>query len=242
MAAVTDLPIQIGPHSVTREIGRGGMGVVYLARDTKLDRDVAIKALPEAWAGQPERLARFRQEARVLAQLNHANVAGIHGLEEQDGQMFLVLEYVRGDTLADRIRAGAIPADEAVGIAIEIAAGVEAAHEAGVIHRDLKPENIKITPAGKVKVLDFGIAKVQAGEVSSTSATSLTLDNSTLPGAILGTAQYMSPEQARGRVVDKRTHLVIRCGALRDAHRDEPLRARDRRRLHRGGAARWHRP
>jgi serine/threonine protein kinase/Tol biopolymer transport system component len=209
-ASVTDIPAQIGPYQVVREIGRGGMGVVYLARDTKLDRDVAIKALPDDWAADADRLARFEREARSLAQLNHPNIAGIYGVEEQNDRRFLILEYVEGETLADRLGAGPIPADEVLELAVEIAAGVEAAHEAGVVHRDLKPDNIKVTPDGKVKVLDFGLAKadqVICGTASADAPTVTTPRSPTIPGAILGTAPYMSPEQARGRPVDKRTDI-----------------------------------
>jgi len=207
---MTDMPAQIGPYRVDREIGRGGMGVVYLARDTKLDRDVAIKTLPEKWATDPERLARFEREARSLAQLNHPNVAGIYGVEEQNGHRFLILEYVEGDTLSDRIDSRALPTDEALELAVEIAAGVEAAHEAGVIHRDLKPDNIKVTPDGKVKVLDFGIAKAIETISSKSHTDALTVTTAsrpTVPGAIIGTAPYMSPEQARGRPICKRSDI-----------------------------------
>ena len=199
----------IGPYQVTREIGRGGMGVVHLARDERLDRDVAIKALPEELASDAARLERFEREAKTLAQLNHANVAGIYGVEEQDGQKYLILEYVEGETLGDRLDRGPIPVDEAIELALEIARGVEAAHEAGVIHRDLKPDNIKITPDGKVKVLDFGLARRVASTSAIEAMDSPTVVGAspTIPGAILGTAAYMSPEQARGRHVDKRTDI-----------------------------------
>ncbi|MHC4975445.1 MAG: protein kinase domain-containing protein [Planctomycetota bacterium] len=204
---------QIGPYTIEREIGRGGMGVVYLARDTRLDRDVAIKSLPEHLASEPERLARFEREARTLASLSHANVAGIYGVEERDGARYLILEYVEGETLADRLDRGALPADEAIELAVQIASGVEAAHEAGIIHRDLKPANIKITPEGVVKVLDFGLARADEGSSSSSSVSQLpTLtspgaNSPTVEGVILGTAAYMSPEQARGRKVDKRSDI-----------------------------------
>jgi Tol biopolymer transport system component/predicted Ser/Thr protein kinase len=203
---------QIGPYQVLREIGRGGMGVVYLARDERLDRDVAIKVLPDELAGDAERLARFEREAKSLAQLNHPNIAGIYGIEEQNGQKYLILEYVEGETLGDRLDRGALPIDEAIEIAVEIASGVEAAHEAGVIHRDLKPDNIKITPEGRVKVLDFGLAKVMDDRPSSivdmaNSPTVTRGASPTMPGAILGTAGYLSPEQARGKPVDKRTDI-----------------------------------
>ena len=189
------------------------MGVVHLARDTRLDRDVAIKELPELFAQDPARLERFEREAKALAALSHVNLAGIYGVEEQDGAKYLVLEYVEGETLADRLDRGPLPLDEALELAVQIAAGVEAAHEAGIIHRDLKPANIKLTPEGKAKVLDFGLARA---DESGTSTSSLGLDSATMTaaqqsptieGAILGTAAYMSPEQARGRRVDKRTDI-----------------------------------
>jgi len=206
---------KIGHYDIKGELGRGGMGVVYLARDPRLDRDVAIKALPELFAQDPARLERFEREARSLAQLNHPNVAGIHGVEEHEGAKYLVLEYVEGETLGDRLDQGPVPLDEALEFAVQIAAGVEAAHEAGVIHRDLKPDNIKITPDGQVKVLDFGLARADDGGVSSSdvnvdSATRTSAQprrSPTIEGAILGTAAYMSPEQARGRRVDRRTDI-----------------------------------
>ncbi|MHC4976330.1 MAG: serine/threonine-protein kinase, partial [Planctomycetota bacterium] len=202
----------IGPYTIDREIGRGGMGVVYLARDTRLDRDVAIKSLPEHLASDPERLARFEREAKVLATLNHPNVAGIYGVEEVDGARYLILEYVEGETLAVRLDRGDIPPDEAVEIALEIAAGVEAAHEAGVIHRDLKPANIKFDAEGRIKVLDFGLARAEESSSTGSSMSQLPTITSpahspTMAGVILGTAAYMSPEQARGRKVDKRSDI-----------------------------------
>ena len=148
-----------GPYEITARIGAGGMGEVYRARDTKLDRDVALKILPEAFASDPERLARFEREAKTLAALNHAHIAHIHGLEESDGVRALVLEFVDGPTLADRIAQGPIRIDEALPIARQIAEALEAAHEQGIIHRDLKPANIKVRTDGAVKVLDFGLAK-----------------------------------------------------------------------------------
>jgi len=204
----------VGPYTITRELGRGGMGVVYLARDPRLDRDVAIKALPVELASDPARLERFAREARTLAQLNHPSLAGIHGVEEQDGSKYLVLEYVEGETLADMLDRGPLPVDEAIEIAVQIAAGVEAAHEAGVIHRDLKPGNVIVTPDGNAKVLDFGLARTDepqgssSGGLDSPTITSPAIQHSpTMPGVILGTAAYMSPEQARGRRVDKRTDI-----------------------------------
>jgi len=191
------------------------MGVVYLARDSRLDRQVAIKALPVELASDPARLERFEREAKTLASLNHPNIAGIHGVEEHEGSRYLVLEYVEGETLAEMLDRGALPVDEAIEIAVQIAAGVETAHEAGVIHRDLKPGNVIVTPEGKAKVLDFGLARVEETSSSSTGGmsesptlTSPAIQHSpTMPGVILGTAAYMSPEQARGRRVDKRTDI-----------------------------------
>ena len=188
------------------------MGKVYRARDTRLKRDVAIKILPESFASDPDRLARFQREAEVLASLSHPNIAAIHGLEETDGARALVMELVEGETLADRIARGPIPLDEALPIAKQIAEALEAAHEQGVIHRDLKPANIKVTPSGQVKVLDFGLAKAMEPAGASTPGASLSPTISspammTGVGVLLGTAAYMSPEQARGKTVDKRTDI-----------------------------------
>ena len=195
----------LGSYSVTAKIGEGGMGEVYRARDTKLDRDVALKVLPEAFTQDPDRLARFEREAKVLASLNHPNIAAIYGLEEAEGVRALVLELVEGPTLADRIKRGPIPLDEALPIAKQIAEALEAAHEAGVIHRDLKPANIKVRDDGMVKVLDFGLAKALDPTPEGDPSLSPTLTAAaTQMGVIMGTAAYMSPEQAAGKVVDKR--------------------------------------
>jgi serine/threonine-protein kinase len=196
-------------YEITSRLGKGGMGEVYQARDQKLGRDVAIKVPPEEFAKDADRVARFQREAKLLASLNHPNIAAIHGLEESAGTNFLVLELVEGDTLADRIKAGAIPVEESLKLALQIAEALEAAHEKGVIHRDLKPANIKVTPDGKVKVLDFGLAKAFAGEHEEVNLShSPTLSEvATMQGVILGTAAYMSPEQARGKPVDKRTDI-----------------------------------
>jgi serine/threonine-protein kinase len=198
----------LGPYEVTAKIGEGGMGEVYRARDTKLDRDVALKVLPQAFTDDPDRLARFEREAKVLASLNHPNIGGIHGLEESDGVRALVLEYIEGPTLADRIAQGPIPIDEALPIARQIAEALEAAHEAGVIHRDLKPANIKVRDDGTVKVLDFGLAKALDTTPEGDPSLSPTLTAAaTQMGVIMGTAAYMSPEQARGKPVDKRADI-----------------------------------
>ena len=201
-----------GPYEITAKIGAGGMGEVYRARDTKLDRDVALKILPEAFASDPERLARFEREAKTLAALNHPHIAHIHGLEESDGIRALVLEFVDGSTLADRIAQGPIPITEALSLARQIAEAMEAAHEQGIIHRDLKPANIKVRADGTVKVLDFGLAKaldpMSAGTVDVTASPTITSPAMmTDVGVILGTASYMSPEQARGQAINKRTDI-----------------------------------
>ncbi len=198
-----------GPYVVGERIGAGGMGEVYQARDTRLGRDVAMKVLPEAFAFDDERRSRFQREARVLASLNHPHIAAIHGLEEAHGHLALVLELVEGPTLADRLDRGPIAHAEAIAIAAQIGAALDAAHEKGIIHRDLKPANIKLAPGRGVKVLDFGLAKVFSGsDPGSDSAQMPTVtSDGTRAGVILGTAAYMSPEQARGHPVDKRTDI-----------------------------------
>ena len=203
---------RIGAYEVTGSLGAGGMGEVYRARDTRLNREVALKVLPEAFTADPDRLARFEREARVLASLNHPNIGGIHGLEESGDTRALVLELVEGPTLADRITQGPIPRSDAVSIATQIAEALEAAHEQGVIHRDLKPANIKVRPDGTVKVLDFGLAKAFEPEVAADPNLSLSPTVSltaaaTQMGMVIGTAAYMSPEQAKGQVVDKRADV-----------------------------------
>ncbi|HXG53844.1 MAG TPA: protein kinase [Vicinamibacterales bacterium] len=201
---------RLGPYEILEPIGAGGMGEVYRARDAKLNRDVALKVLPESLAGDPDRLARFRREAQVLASLNHPNIAHIHGFEDSGTTHALVMELVEGPTLADRIAQRPIPIDEALPIARQIAEALEAAHDHGIIHRDLKPANIKVRPDGTVKVLDFGLAKATDASAGSSSAAmnSPTLSlHATETGLILGTAAYMSPEQARGKVVDKRADI-----------------------------------
>src|SRR6202049_2266276 len=201
---------RLGPYEILSAIGAGGMGEVYQAHDTKLGRDVAIKVLPDAFAHDPERLSRFQREAKILASLNHPNIATIHGLEQSGGTSYLVMELVSGETLQERVkRNGAVPLEEALTIAKQIAEALEAAHEKSIIHRDLKPANVKLTPEGKVKVLDCGLAKAFAGDTSTEDiGNSPTLSRAaTMQGVILGTAAYMSPEQARGKAVDKRTDI-----------------------------------
>ena len=192
----------IGGFEVVEIIGRGGMGVVYLARDTSLGRSVAIKSLPPDQPGDPRSHTRFRREAKLLASLNHSNIAIIHEIIEQaDGSGYLILEYIPGETLARRIAREPIEPAQALAFGQQIAEAVAAAHEKGVIHRDLKPGNIKITPEGKVKVLDFGLAKATADKDNEKDITV------TQPGHVMGTPAYMSPEQARGKPVDKRCDI-----------------------------------
>src|SRR5881296_70294 len=197
---------RLAHYEITSHLGSGGMGDVYQATDLKLGRSVAVKFLPESFAHDAERVSRFEREARVLASLNHPNIAAIYGMENWNDKKFLVIELVPGETLAERIKRGPIPVEETLGIAKQIAEALEAAHEKGIIHRDLKPANIKVMTDGKVKVLDFGLAKAYEQDPANT-----TLSNSptmasmaaTNAGVIFGTAAYMSPEQAAGKLVDR---------------------------------------
>jgi serine/threonine-protein kinase len=211
----------IAHYKITDKLGQGGMGEVYRATDTKLDREVAIKVLPASVANDKERLARFEREAKTLAQLNHPNIASVYGFDQHEGIWFLVMECVDAEDLNLRLKRGPLPLEEALEVGKQIADALEAAHGKGIIHRDLKPGNIKLDDAGNVKVLDFGLAKFEAGAISSTSVTSrdpqepslseedspTITDAFTQPGVILGTAAYMSPEQARGKQVDKKTDV-----------------------------------
>src|SRR5215472_3995556 len=200
---------QLGHYKIQSIIGRGGMGEVYRAVDTKLEREVAVKVLPAALAADPERLGRFEREAKVLAQMNHSGIASIHGVEDRA----LIMELVPGPTLADRMKQGPIPAEEAEMILLQIADALEYAHERSVIHRDLKPANIKIDPDDKVKILDFGLAKALTDPTSSvsgdpTNSPTVTVTmGGTVAGTIMGTAAYMAPEQARGKKVDRRADI-----------------------------------
>ena len=199
---------RIGPYKVLSLLGAGGMGEVYRARDDKLGRDVAIKVLPPSVVPDADRVARFEREARMLAALNHPSIAAIYGYEEADGIRGLVLELVEGPTLAERIAAGALSGHEALSIAGQIAEAFEAAHAKGIVHRDLKPGNIKLSLDGRVKVLDFGLAKTFEEELPFAESEAATRPGSpTQAGMILGTAAYMSPEQTRGQPVDKRTDI-----------------------------------
>jgi serine/threonine protein kinase len=199
---------RIGAYQVDTRIGAGAMGEVYRARDTRLDRDVALKVLPDALAADPIRLARFEREARLMAALNHPRTATIHGFEEVDGIRALVLELVEGPTLAERIARGPVPIREAVAFGLQIGEALEAAHAKGIVHRDLKPANIKIVPGAAVKVLDFGIAKALAGDETGPDISRLpTVTATHVTGLIIGTPAYMSPEQARGEQVDRQTDI-----------------------------------
>jgi len=217
----------IGHYTVGERLGAGGMGEVFRATDSKLNRDVALKVLPEEFTKDADRMARFKREAQVLASLNHPNIAAIYGLEEQDGIRALVLELVEGPTLAERLKQGPLPVEEALDIARQIAEALEAAHDRSIIHRDLKPANVKVKDDGTVKVLDFGLAKAMEDDPSGDDiANSPTLSvAATRAGIILGTAAYMPPEQApRRQGGQARRHLVIRRGAVRDADRQARLR------------------
>jgi eukaryotic-like serine/threonine-protein kinase len=202
---------RLGHYEVKELLGKGGMGEVYRGHDTRLRRDVAIKVLPRVFAADADRLARFEREAQVLASLNHTHIAAIYGFEEADGLLALMLEFVEGPTLAERLERGPMQVDDVLGVAMQIAEALEAAHERGIIHRDLKPANVKIRPDGSIKVLDFGLAKAMAGEgpgVDLKDASTLTaISMATGAGVVLGTPAYMSPEQARGLGVDKRTDI-----------------------------------
>jgi len=207
------MPIEAGQvllhYRIVEKLGEGGMGVVWRAVDTTLDREVAIKALPDAFAADADRLARFEQEARLLASLNHPNIAAVYSVHQHDGARYLAMELVEGEDLSQRLRRGRIAADEAMKIALQVAEALETAHDSGVIHRDLKPANIQLTPAGKIKVLDFGLAKAFSPEAASgdPSLSPTMTSAGTMAGMIIGTAGYMSPEQARGREVDRRADV-----------------------------------
>jgi serine/threonine-protein kinase len=198
---------QLGSHEITALLGKGGMGEVYRARDLKLKREVAVKVLPDHLSQDADRLSRFQREAEVLASLNHPNVAHVYGLEQSGQIQFIIMELVDGETLQERLARGAMPAGEALAVAAQVAEALEAAHERGIIHRDLKPANIKIAPDGRVKVLDFGLAKVFDRNQPDDLSNSPTLMSASVPGVILGTAAYMSPEQAKGGSVDQRTDI-----------------------------------
>ena len=259
------LPSHLGPYAVERQLGAGAMGVVFLARDERLGRKVALKLLPAAFAEDLERLARFEREARLLAALHHQNVASLFGLEATDGQHFLVMEYVEGETLAARIARGPMELDDVLDVGEQIGRGLAAAHDRGIVHRDLKPGNVLVTPQGRAKIVDFGLAKdlasthSGAGSDSRGSTPKITGESGTVAsdppilegptilvsgsseaapprllateaGAILGTAAYMSPEQARGRPVDRRCDVwAFGCVLFEIALRQSALPGSDLR-------------
>jgi eukaryotic-like serine/threonine-protein kinase len=199
---------KVGAYEITSRLGEGGMGVVFRARDSKLGRDVAIKALPEAFATDQDRLQRFLREAQALAALNHSNIAQIYGLDDSTQPPCIVMELVQGETLADRLQRGPIPLRDALPMAKQIVEALEAAHEKGIVHRDLKPGNVMVLPDGGIKVLDFGLAKVHEGHIASAGlSNSPTMMSASMPGSILGTAAYMAPEQAKGLNADTRSDL-----------------------------------
>ena len=206
--------LRIGPYEILSLLGVGGMGEVYRARDGRLNRDVAVKVVSDVVEIDEERIARFTREAQLLASLNHPNIAAIYGFEESNGSQALILELVEGPTLADKIAAPppSLPLDEAIQIARQIADALETAHDQGIVHRDLKPANIKVRDDGTVKVLDFGLAKMLAEPAVAADRPAASVSptfsmHATMPGVILGTAAYMSPEQARGRAVDRRADI-----------------------------------
>ncbi|HEX9710109.1 MAG TPA: serine/threonine-protein kinase, partial [Candidatus Thermoplasmatota archaeon] len=199
--------LRVGPFDVVSRLGAGGMGEVYRARDARLGRDVALKTLPGALVQNAESRARLEREARLLASLSHPNVASLFGIEDSDGTPVLVMELVPGPTLAERLERGPLPVREALEIARQVAEGLEAAHRKGIIHRDLKPGNVKLTPEGRVKVLDFGLAKALSAAGAEDPQQTKTASGETGSGVVMGTAAYMSPEQARGEELDERTDV-----------------------------------
>src|SRR2546426_7259677 len=197
---------KLGPYEIQSPLGAGGMGEVYRARDTRLGREVAIKVLPEALANDADRLRRFEQEARTIAALNHPNILGIHDIGAHDGAPFLVSEFLEGQTLREKLELGPLPVRRAIDYVLGIAQGLAAAHEKGIVHRDLKPENVFITRDGRVKILDFGLAKLVTREGSHDTVATLA-SPATLPGMVMGTVGYMSPEQVKGGANDARSDI-----------------------------------
>ncbi|HEV2104502.1 MAG TPA: serine/threonine-protein kinase, partial [Candidatus Eisenbacteria bacterium] len=200
---------RIGPYEVVAPLGAGGMGEVYLARDPRLGRDIALKLLPETGLSDPERHVRLEREARLLAALNHPNIAVLYGVETYGERLCLAMERVEGESLLERLRRGALPLEEACELAAQVAGALAAAHDAGIVHRDLKPGNVMLRADGTAKVLDFGLARGpgSGGPASDLSQSPTITSPATAPGTILGTAAYMSPEQARGRLADRRSDL-----------------------------------
>ena len=202
MASMSDMPEKIGPYTITREIGRGGMGVVYLARDTKLDRDVALKVLSTDTIADESARKLFRREALALSRLNHPNIETVHDFDTQEGVDFLVMEYIPGDTLNETIAAGALPEKDIAKLGVQLAEGLTAAHDQGVIHRDMKPGNLRVTPDGRLKILDFGLAKILQPRIPTAKTQSVTMTPT-----LAGTLPYMAPEQLQGEKADPRTDI-----------------------------------
>jgi serine/threonine protein kinase len=198
---------KIGPYQILGQIGAGGMGEVYRAHDERLDRDVAIKVLPASFSSDRDRLNRFAQEARAAAALNHPNILAIHDIGDWQGAPYIVSELLVGETLRERLKSGAIPARKAIDCALQITRGLAAAHDKGIVHRDLKPENVFLTEDGRVKILDFGLAKLSHPEQDDASSEAATVQVVTDAGLVMGTAGYMSPEQVRGKIADQRSDL-----------------------------------
>jgi eukaryotic-like serine/threonine-protein kinase len=199
---------RLGPYEILSLLGAGGMGEVYRARDSKLDRYVAIKVLPESVASDPDKLGRFEREAKAIAALSHPNILAIHDFGTQEGVSYAVMELLEGETLRGKLAAGPIPQKQAVDYALQIAKGLSAAHEKGIVHRDLKPENLFVGKDGHLKILDFGLAKREAPAGPGEETSAATASGYTEPGADLGTAGYMSPEQVRGRPADRRSDIL----------------------------------
>ena len=203
---------RVGPYEVSANIGAGGMGEVFRARDTKLNRIVALKVLPESFASDPERVARFKREAQTLASLNHPHIAQVHGFEDTPQGVALVMEFIEGDDLSTRLKSGPLSVEDALAITRQITEALEATHDRGIVHRDLKPANVKVTSDGTVKVLDFGLAKAIAGDNADgaggvANSPTITTPAMTMRGVILGTAAYMAPEQAKAKPVDRRADI-----------------------------------
>src|SRR5580698_2793962 len=198
---------RLGPYEIIAALGAGGMGEVYRARDTRLGRDVAVKVLLSSPSQDQDRLRRFEQEARAAGALNHPNIVALYDVGTYDGAPYLVTELLEGATLRDRLRDGGLPPRKAVEYAVQVAQGLAAAHDKGIVHRDLKPENLFVCRDGRVKILDFGLAKLKTPETGDATATGLTLDNQTEAGVVMGTAGYMSPEQVRGQKADARSDI-----------------------------------
>jgi serine/threonine protein kinase len=193
----------LGQYEIRSPLGAGGMGEVYRAHDTRLDREVAIKVLPESLTSDPERLRRFEQEARAAAALNHPNILAVYQMATHEGVSYMVTELLEGETLRERLRRGPLPLRKAIDYGVQIAHGLAAAHEKGIVHRDLKPENLFVTKDGRVKILDFGLAKLIPTPAASADGRTVTLQEQTEPGVVMGTVGYMSPEQVRGQAADR---------------------------------------